>query len=56
MTRPCPPGAQVLTPPLTFLSSAFMAPSQMPSWMRHVADFNPVWLSIRTFRSYRRSV
>ncbi|MFE3165197.1 ABC transporter permease [Streptomyces sp. NPDC059224] len=77
--------------PLTFLSSAFMAPSQMPGWMRHVADFNPldwamvagrsamsadpdwgavlgrggallalavvaVWLSIRTFRSYQRSV
>jgi ABC-2 type transport system permease protein len=77
--------------PLTFLSSAFMAPSRMPGWMRHVADFNPlnwamvagrsamsehpdwgavagrsgallglavaaVWLSIRTFRSYQRSV
>jgi ABC-2 type transport system permease protein len=77
--------------PLTFLSSAFMAPAQMPSWMRHIADFNPlnwamvagrsamsadpdwglvlsrggallalavaaVWLSIRTFRSYQRSV
>ncbi|MFG1670527.1 ABC transporter permease [Streptomyces sp. Y7] len=77
--------------PLTFLSSAFMAPSQMPDWMRHIADFNPldwamvagrsalsdhpdrsdvlirgggllalaiaaVWLSIRTFRSYQRSV
>ncbi|WP_151476730.1 ABC transporter permease [Streptomyces albicerus] len=77
--------------PLTFLSSAFMAPSQMPGWMRHVADYNPlnwamvaarsamtenpdwgdvltrggallalavvaVWLSIRTFRSYQRSV
>ncbi|MGW1160777.1 ABC transporter permease [Streptomyces sp. NPDC002513] len=77
--------------PLTFLSSAFMAPSQMPAWIRHVADFNPldwamvagrsamsahpdwgdvlgrggallalaiaaVWLSIRTFRSYQRSV
>ncbi|MFF1393979.1 ABC transporter permease [Streptomyces sp. NPDC058287] len=28
--------------PLTFLSSAFMAPSQMPSWMRHMADFNPL--------------
>ncbi|AZQ33572.1 ABC transporter permease [Streptomyces cyaneochromogenes] len=77
--------------PLTFLSSAFMAPSQMPDWMRHVADLNPlnwamvagrsamsgnpdwgdvalrgggllalavaaVWLSIRTFRSYQRSV
>ncbi|MEV6761970.1 ABC transporter permease [Streptomyces sp. NPDC051105] len=77
--------------PLTFLSSAFMAPSQMPGWMRHISDFNPldwamvagrsamsadpdpgavlgrggallalavaaVWLSIRTFRSYQRSV
>jgi len=77
--------------PLTFLSSAFMAPAQMPSWIRHIADFNPldwalvagrsamsadpdmgdvlsrgggllalavaaVWLSIRTFRSYQRSV
>ena len=77
--------------PLTFLSSAFMAPAQMPGWMRHVADVNPldwamvagrsalsgdpdwgdvlirgggllalavaaVWLSIRTFRSYQRSV
>ncbi|MFE6665537.1 ABC transporter permease [Streptomyces sp. NPDC057697] len=28
--------------PLTFLSSSFMAPGQMPSWMRHIADFNPV--------------
>jgi ABC-2 type transport system permease protein len=77
--------------PLTFLSTAFMAESRMPSWMRHIADFNPldwamvagrsalseqpewgdvlsrvgallglavaaVWLSIRTFRSYQRSV
>ncbi|MFD4972899.1 ABC transporter permease [Streptomyces sp. NPDC058424] len=77
--------------PLTFLSSAFMASAQMPAWMRHIADFNPlnwamvagrsamsahpdwsvvgsrggallalavaaVWLSIRTFRSYQRSV
>ncbi|WP_432182368.1 ABC transporter permease [Streptomyces sp. NBC_00063] len=33
--------------PLTFLSSAFMAPSQMPSWMRHTADFNPLnWAMI----------
>jgi hypothetical protein len=28
--------------PLTFLSSAFMAPSQMPGWMRHIADYNPL--------------
>ncbi|MFE9094656.1 ABC transporter permease [Streptomyces sp. NPDC007264] len=77
--------------PLTFLSTAFMAPSRMPSWIRRIADLNPldwamtagrsamsahpdwgavlgrggallglaiaaVWLSIRTFRSYQRSV
>ncbi|GLW31924.1 ABC transporter permease [Actinoplanes regularis] len=28
--------------PLTFLSSAFMASSLMPSWMRTIADWNPV--------------
>ncbi|MFC4467278.1 ABC transporter permease [Streptomyces xiangluensis] len=28
--------------PLTFLSSAFMAPSQMPGWMRRISDFNPL--------------
>lgn len=28
--------------PLTFLSSAFMAPGLMPAWMRHVAAVNPV--------------
>jgi ABC-2 type transport system permease protein len=28
--------------PLTFLSSAFMAVTLMPSWMRHIAAFNPV--------------
>ncbi|MEV6349507.1 ABC transporter permease [Actinoplanes sp. NPDC051851] len=28
--------------PLTFLSSAFMAASLMPSWMRRIADGNPV--------------
>ncbi|THA67560.1 ABC transporter permease [Streptomyces sp. A0958] len=28
--------------PLTFLSTSFMAPGQMPGWMRHIADFNPV--------------
>ncbi|MGW1195553.1 ABC transporter permease [Streptomyces sp. NPDC002536] len=28
--------------PMTFLSSAFMKPALMPSWMRHIADFNPL--------------
>ncbi|WP_327357340.1 ABC transporter permease [Streptomyces sp. NBC_01304] len=28
--------------PLTFLSSAFMAPAQMPGWMQAIADWNPV--------------
>lgn len=28
--------------PLTFLSTAFMQPSLMPSWMAKVADYNPV--------------
>ncbi|AEV83240.1 multidrug ABC transporter permease [Actinoplanes sp. SE50] len=28
--------------PLTFLSSAFMAATLMPSWMRRIAEFNPV--------------
>ncbi|SEO66199.1 ABC transporter permease [Actinacidiphila rubida] len=37
--------------PLTFLSSAFMAPALMPSWMRHVADFNPVNWALVSGRS-----
>ncbi|MFD5122863.1 ABC transporter permease [Streptomyces sp. NPDC058385] len=37
--------------PLTFLSSAFMAPSQMPSWMRHTADFNPLNWAMAAGRS-----
>ncbi|NGN64289.1 ABC transporter permease [Streptomyces sp. A7024] len=37
--------------PLTFLSSAFMAPELMPSWMRHIADFNPVNWAIVAGRS-----
>ncbi|WP_436520773.1 ABC transporter permease [Actinoplanes sp. HUAS TT8] len=28
--------------PLTFLSSAFMASTLMPGWMRRIAEFNPV--------------
>jgi ABC-2 type transport system permease protein len=37
--------------PLTFLSSAFMAPALMPSWMRHIADFNPVNWALVSGRS-----
>jgi ABC-2 type transport system permease protein len=37
--------------PLTFLSSAFMAPGLMPSWMRHIADFNPVNWALVASRS-----
>jgi ABC-2 type transport system permease protein len=37
--------------PLTFLSSAFMAPGLMPSWMRHIADFNPVNWALVSGRS-----
>lgn len=37
--------------PLTFLSSAFMSPRLMPSWMRHVADFNPVNWALVASRS-----
>lgn len=37
--------------PLTFLSSSFMAPSQMPSWMRHIAGFNPVNWAMAAGRS-----
>ncbi|MCA1217203.1 ABC transporter permease [Streptomyces sp. 8L] len=33
--------------PLTFLTSAFMAPGQMPVWMAHIAAWNPVnWAMI----------
>lgn len=37
--------------PLTFLSSAFMAPAQMPSWMARIADFNPVNWAMTAGRS-----
>ncbi|MBV9472111.1 MAG: ABC transporter permease [Solirubrobacterales bacterium] len=33
---------QFIVLPLTFLSSTFLQPNLMPSWIRHVADFNPV--------------
>ncbi|WP_238011512.1 ABC transporter permease [Dactylosporangium sp. AC04546] len=37
--------------PLTFLSSAFMAPSLMPGWMQALADANPVNWALRTSRA-----
>jgi ABC-2 type transport system permease protein len=33
---------QFIALPLTFLSSTFLQPGLMPSWIRHVSDFNPV--------------
>ncbi len=32
---------QFIVLPLTFLSATFLQPQLMPSWIRHVADFNP---------------
>jgi ABC-2 type transport system permease protein len=37
--------------PLTFLSSAFMAPNLMPPWIRHVAAGNPVSWSLDAGRA-----
>ncbi|GGM48718.1 ABC transporter permease [Dactylosporangium sucinum] len=37
--------------PLTFLSSAFMAPALMPGWMRTLADGNPVNWALRAARA-----
>jgi ABC-2 type transport system permease protein len=37
--------------PLTFLSSAFMAPALMPHWMQVVARFNPVNWALEASRS-----
>ncbi|MGI5237679.1 ABC transporter permease [Dactylosporangium sp. CA-139066] len=37
--------------PLTFLSSAFMAPGLMPSWMQTVAKANPVNWALETCRT-----
>lgn len=36
--------------PLTFLSSAFMAPSLMPGWMQGIASANPVNWSLESAR------
>ncbi|BCJ46228.1 transport permease protein [Actinoplanes ianthinogenes] len=40
--------------PLTFLSSAFMAATLMPSWMRTVAEFNPVNWALDAARAAMR--
>ncbi|GAA2701805.1 ABC transporter permease [Actinoplanes palleronii] len=40
--------------PLTFLSSAFMATSLMPSWMRSIADWNPVNWALACARAAMR--
>lgn len=37
--------------PLTFLSSAFMQQNLIPTWMQHVADFNPVNWAVVAGRS-----
>jgi ABC-2 type transport system permease protein len=37
--------------PLTFLSSAFMAPALMPGWMRHIAACNPLNWAVQAGRS-----
>jgi ABC-2 type transport system permease protein len=33
---------QFIVLPLTFLSSTFLQPNLMPSWIQHASDFNPV--------------
>ena len=33
---------QFIALPLTFLSATFLQPNLMPTWIRHVSDFNPV--------------
>jgi len=37
--------------PLTFLSSAFMAPALMPGWMRRIASCNPLNWAVQAGRS-----
>jgi ABC-2 type transport system permease protein len=37
--------------PMIFLSSVFMAPGLMPSWIQHVARFNPVGWAVVAARS-----
>ena len=33
---------QFIALPLTFLSTTFLAANLIPTWIRHVSDFNPV--------------
>ena len=36
--------------PVTFLSNIFVAPATMPSWLRHLADLNPISHLVTTAR------
>lgn len=42
---------QFLLLPLTFLSGAFMQLNLVPSWIRHVADYNPLNWAVEAGRS-----
>jgi ABC-2 type transport system permease protein len=42
---------QFIVLPLTFLSSTFIQPNLMPSWIAHVADFNPANWAVIAGRS-----
>ena len=43
--------ANFISLPLLFLSTTFLARSQMPHWMRALADFNPVNWGVRAARA-----
>ncbi len=42
---------QFIVLPLTFLSSTFLQPNLMPTWIRHVSDFNPANWAVAAGRS-----
>jgi ABC-2 type transport system permease protein len=42
---------QFIVLPLTFLSATFLAANLIPTWMQHVADFNPVNWAVVAGRS-----
>jgi len=46
---------QFIILPLTFLSTTFLAADVMPSWIRHVGDFNPVNWAVVAGRSVTSS-